>query len=580
MSRVLSFATLAALGLILSPAIYGQARERSGQGSRQDQQTGGNVLRASKVIGDNVKNTKGEDLGKIEDVVIDPQSGQIGYAVLSFGGFLGIGDKYFAIPWSALKQKDDDTFILEVEKDQLKAAPGFDKNAWPNMADRHWAAEIHRFYGTQPYWESGQGGGSQGGFSQSGAEGAAEYGRIERESVQLPLKFEKGKTYTYTFRMGQGGSSGGQEQYKSQSDRERQQQSQGQESQSQGQGQQSQQSRFGQSGSQGSQSQGKELKIQVVEASQGGESKLNVTYDPSCFEQHGSSGSSSGSSTQERSSGSTSAQSGQSGQQKMVSVTVDAEGRVKELKEAQGGSQGGQEKQGQGGQDESQQKSQSSQSTGGSSGTVAHEEQLKACLNCLFAAGLHREKLEVGKTYSLASTGSSGSSSSLQQSSSSQQGTESRSSSQQGTEGRSSSTYQSQSGGQGGLQHLAMMKFRFDGKAEKSGQELALFSLQHGMGGHAQGSTQERSGQERSSTQDRSSQDRSSQDRSSTQNDTTREGGQSGQGGQSSQGSRGHASSGGQQMTGVAAFRTNDGLLEKLNVQGPMGPKFTIERKE
>ena len=80
------------------------------------------------------------------------RSGKVGYAVLSFGGFLGMGEKLFAAPWNALTlDTKNKRFVLNVEKDRLKDAPGFDKDNWPNMADQSWARKIHSFYGTKPY---------------------------------------------------------------------------------------------------------------------------------------------------------------------------------------------------------------------------------------------------------------------------------------------------------------------------------------------------------------------------------------------------------------------------------------------
>jgi hypothetical protein len=88
------------------------------------------------LIGSKVVNAHNENLGKIEDLVIDAGAGRIAYAVLSFGGFLGMGDKYFAIPWVAfhfnLAQKHA---VLNLDKKQLENVPGFDKDNWPNMAD-------------------------------------------------------------------------------------------------------------------------------------------------------------------------------------------------------------------------------------------------------------------------------------------------------------------------------------------------------------------------------------------------------------------------------------------------------------
>jgi sporulation protein YlmC with PRC-barrel domain len=110
--------------------------------------------RASKIVGAEVENPQGEDLGKIEDLVLDPQDGRVAYAVLSFGGFLGLGEKYFAVPWKALQAKagEDDTLILNVDKEKLQNAPGFDRNTWPDMTSRQWGEEIHAYYGVQPYW--------------------------------------------------------------------------------------------------------------------------------------------------------------------------------------------------------------------------------------------------------------------------------------------------------------------------------------------------------------------------------------------------------------------------------------------
>jgi len=99
-------------------------------------------------------NLRKEDLGTIEDLMIDIDSGRIAYAVLSFGGFLGLGDKLFAIPWSALKvEAAEKRFVLNISKDLLEQAPGFDKTNWPDMSDPAWGAQIYTYYGYKPYWE-------------------------------------------------------------------------------------------------------------------------------------------------------------------------------------------------------------------------------------------------------------------------------------------------------------------------------------------------------------------------------------------------------------------------------------------
>jgi hypothetical protein len=106
------------------------------------------------VIGSNVVNSQNEDLGKIEDVVLDAASGRIVYAVLSFGGFLGMGDKYFAIPWNAIHfDMSQEHAVLNIDKKLLDNASGFDKDNWPNMADATWGNRIYKHYGYTPYWE-------------------------------------------------------------------------------------------------------------------------------------------------------------------------------------------------------------------------------------------------------------------------------------------------------------------------------------------------------------------------------------------------------------------------------------------
>jgi sporulation protein YlmC with PRC-barrel domain len=107
------------------------------------------TMGAATLIGNDVYNTKEEDLGDIKDIMLDMNTGRISYAVLSFGGFLGMGEKLFAVPWNALKLDTvNERFILNVEKERLKNAPGFDKDNWPNMADKSWREEIHAYYGT------------------------------------------------------------------------------------------------------------------------------------------------------------------------------------------------------------------------------------------------------------------------------------------------------------------------------------------------------------------------------------------------------------------------------------------------
>jgi len=112
------------------------------------------VLSASTLTGDRVINSMGEDLGKLEELMLDLDSGCVAYAVLSFGGILGIGDKLFAIPWDAIRvDTDRKVLVLDIDRDRLEQAPGFDKDNWPDTSDRDWLLEVYRFYGSEPYWQ-------------------------------------------------------------------------------------------------------------------------------------------------------------------------------------------------------------------------------------------------------------------------------------------------------------------------------------------------------------------------------------------------------------------------------------------
>ena len=114
---------------------------------------GGISLTATKLIGDPVVSPKGEDLGKIEDLVIDPSNGRVDYAVLSFGGFLGMGDKLFAVPLEAMKLSPKEKgFVLDVDKERLKQALGFDKKHWPAASDRAFGTKVYNYYGYEARW--------------------------------------------------------------------------------------------------------------------------------------------------------------------------------------------------------------------------------------------------------------------------------------------------------------------------------------------------------------------------------------------------------------------------------------------
>lgn len=108
------------------------------------------ILSSSSITGTNVTNQKGENLGNIKDLMIDTETGTVNYAVLSFGGFLGLGDKYFAIPFEAFSvNATTETFVLNVSKDRLENAPGFDKDSWPKTSDHQYWDSLYNHYGVE-----------------------------------------------------------------------------------------------------------------------------------------------------------------------------------------------------------------------------------------------------------------------------------------------------------------------------------------------------------------------------------------------------------------------------------------------
>ena len=125
-----------------------EARDKYGMYNDDHSGPGPALMGADTLMGNDVYNKDGEDLGDIKEFMIEMSSGRIAYAVLSFGGLLGMGDKLFAVPWAALTlDTANKRFTLNAVKDSLKDAPGFDKDHWPMMADKGWATGVHNFYG-------------------------------------------------------------------------------------------------------------------------------------------------------------------------------------------------------------------------------------------------------------------------------------------------------------------------------------------------------------------------------------------------------------------------------------------------
>ena len=477
-------------------------------GANIDPDTNAPVFRAKTLIGYKVKNRSGEDLGKIEELAIDPETGQIAYAVLSFGGFLGLGDKLFAIPWSALQPRhSEEVFLLDVDKQQLKNAPGFDKDKWPDMADRRWGEGVHGFYGARPYWETS---GSSGSMRDPGLIGKA------GETHRLAFKLEKNKTYAFhamapgmgeRLRAGAGtGTGAGTEQGRTDESRSSTDTARA--------GTDTSKSVASQSHAHGS-AKGHIYRVRVQDASSAGDSTLLVTVDegdsinPTQVDER----------QDDRSRSTAESRTGATGT-KSFTVVVDQDGKVKSFRrEGAAGS------------------SPSSPSTTQPGSTAAgagmSDDECSTHLQVVLGSGLHQQPLEVGKFYSAAQLFRAGA---LSSSGTSSPGTPS-----------TSEGFRSSVGAQGTCEALPNCQLRFDGKTRGASGDVARFTIFSSDTGLSPSSS-------RSGT-------------SSTPGTSTTEGERRGD--PNSATSRDQATralAGGERPIGEIAYRLDDGVLEHLQV--------------
>lgn len=112
----------------------------------------GLAIPTDNIVGTKVVNRQNEDLGRVEEVVIDVINGRIAFLVLSFGGFLGVGEKLYAVPWKALHyEKEQQVYVLNVRPEQIESAPGFEKEFWPAFTDERWNRNVHAHYEVAPF---------------------------------------------------------------------------------------------------------------------------------------------------------------------------------------------------------------------------------------------------------------------------------------------------------------------------------------------------------------------------------------------------------------------------------------------
>jgi hypothetical protein len=119
----------------------------TGQGS------GHNLIGSDRVEGTAVRRSNGDKVGTIERLMIDKASGKVAYAVMSFGGFLGLGEGYYTLPWGVLTYNTElDAYELNLTDEQLSGAPQRSSEGRDASFDRAWEEHVHRYYNATPYW--------------------------------------------------------------------------------------------------------------------------------------------------------------------------------------------------------------------------------------------------------------------------------------------------------------------------------------------------------------------------------------------------------------------------------------------
>jgi len=145
----------------------------------------------------------GEEMGSIDELVVDPNTGRVAYAVVELGGFLGIGERNFPVPWALIQPTPDNQgMILNVPKDRLTAAPQFTSSNRPDMSDRQWAMALHTYYGVQPYWMRDSAALAAAGLPAGGGAGSQplqqEVQRLSQEVERLNRELSQARTLADT----------------------------------------------------------------------------------------------------------------------------------------------------------------------------------------------------------------------------------------------------------------------------------------------------------------------------------------------------------------------------------------------
>lgn len=150
MSRQLLCAAGFFAASVMAPFAAAQGNEEKPKQTKESNVVASATYRTSVLSDMDVRNPQGDELGNIDDLVVDLESNQIRYIALSVGGFLGIGDKLVAVPIEAMKLVHDGEetyFVLDADKKSLEEAPGFNEDNWPDVADPRWSEEVDKRFG-------------------------------------------------------------------------------------------------------------------------------------------------------------------------------------------------------------------------------------------------------------------------------------------------------------------------------------------------------------------------------------------------------------------------------------------------
>jgi hypothetical protein len=136
-----------------------------------------------------LQSAQGEKIGAIDEVIVDPNTGRIAYAVVEMGGFLGLGERHVPVPWAAFQPGPQGGLVLNATRDRLTAAPQFSRDNRPDMSDRQWAVAVHTYYGVPPYWV--QGAAAYAAETQGQAIQNADTARLQQEVQRLSKEVQR-----------------------------------------------------------------------------------------------------------------------------------------------------------------------------------------------------------------------------------------------------------------------------------------------------------------------------------------------------------------------------------------------------